>query len=101
VKRVVVAAVLASVVLAAILACPCAAMAVDAHGCCADDGTRIGPTACCRSDSGPAPVTPRATPAALPVVSLAPAAVSLAIVGPSSTPAFVSFPASPPRVLRI
>ena len=56
--------VLASLVLAAIFACPCAAMAADRHGCCADEGAMIGPSDCCRAAASPAQWTPRVGPAA-------------------------------------
>jgi hypothetical protein len=101
VQRVMVVLVLAGVVLAAVLVCPCAAMTGEAHGCCADDGPSIGPSACCRPE-GPAPTTPGAT-AAAPAASFAPVAVSVTARAASALPLLssVSFPASPPRVLRI
>ena len=101
VKHVTVALVLASVVLAAVLVCPCAAMAVEAHGCCADDGPSIRPSACCHPQVVRAPWTPAATGAA-PVVSFAPVTIFVTMfVSSAPLPSFVSFPASPPRVLRI
>jgi hypothetical protein len=64
VRSAIVSLVLASVVLAAIFACPCPAMAADRHGCCADESASIGPSDCCRASSSPAPWTPRVAPAA-------------------------------------
>jgi hypothetical protein len=97
-----VTAVLASLVLAAVLACPCPAMATGDHGCCADEGSRIGPSDCCRPavslgewTARPA-VSASASFALVFVVPLATAPTPL----PQATPA-VSLPASPPRVLRI
>ena len=94
--------VLASLVLAAIFACPCAAMAADRHGCCADEGPMIGPSDCCRAPATPATWTPRLAPAA-PVASFVAVAVSVPAVPPSPSPetSSVSLPASPPRILRI
>ena len=96
--------VLASLVLAAIFACPCAAMAVERHGCCGDDGARIGPSDCCRAAASPAQWTPRVAPDAA-VASLVAVAVPVraGLPSPSASPspACVSSSASPPRVLRI
>jgi hypothetical protein len=97
-----VSVVLASLVLAAIFACPCAAMAVDRHGCCADEDSMIGPSDCCRAAANPASWTPRVTPIAS-VSSFLPFVVSVLAVSPSALPttSAVAFPSSPPRVLRI
>jgi hypothetical protein len=94
--------VLASLLLAAIVTCPCAAMAADRHGCCADEGAMIGPADCCRAPATPAPWTPRLVPAA-PVASFVAVVVPVLAVPPSPSPeaSSVSLPASPPRILRI
>ena len=101
-RSAVVSVVLASFVLAALFACPCAAMAADRHGCCADEGSAIGPSDCCRAPATSAPWTPRAT-AAAPMVSFVAVAVSVLAVPPSPSPetSSVSLPVSPPRILRI
>ena len=94
--------VLASLVLAAVLACPCVAMAAAGHGCCADEGSRIGPSDCCGPATSSAPWTPRVVAS---VLAAPPAAV--AVAAPAGLPApprafsAVALPASPPRVLRI
>ena len=94
--------VLASVVLAAIFACPCPAMAADGHGCCADESGSIGPSDCCRASASPASWTPRIAPAA-PVVAFVPVSVSLPAAPLSASPmtSGVPFLLSPPPVLRI
>jgi hypothetical protein len=94
--------VLASLVLAAIFACPCPAMAAERHGCCADESASIGPSDCCRASSSPAPWTPRVA-AAVPLSSFVSVAVSVPAVplSPFLTTSGLSFPSSPPRILRI
>jgi hypothetical protein len=97
-----VSVVLASLVLAAIFACPCPAMKAERHGCCADESPSIRPADCCRVAASPAQWTPRVAPAA-PVLSFAPVAFSLPAIpsAPLPTMSSVSFPLPPPRVLRI
>jgi hypothetical protein len=93
--------VLASLVLGAALACPCPEMAAEGHGCCADAGSRIGPSDCCQPAPSPAQTSPRSAlfgPAASP---LAIVALAMEAPLPPRTVSALTFPASPPPVLRI
>ena len=97
-------ALVAALLLAAILVCPCPAMAADRHGCCADETTSIGPSSCCGSAAGSASSTPRVFGPAPFVVSLAGPVIAAPASPPStSAPAVTASPLSlsPPRVLRI
>ena len=97
-----VTAVLASLVLGAVLACPCPETTADAHACCAEDGPRIGPSDCCRPAPSPAQTSPRGAlfgPAASPLGIVVEHAMEVPL--PPRPVAALSFPASPPRVLRI
>jgi hypothetical protein len=94
--------VVASLVLGAVLACPCPEMAADGHGCCADAGSRIGASDCCRPGPSPAQTSPRSAlvgPAASPwAIVVEPA---MAVPLPPRTVSAMTLPASPPRILRI
>jgi hypothetical protein len=97
-----VTAVLASLMLAAVFACPCPAMTADRHGCCGDEGSRIAPSDCCRPAANAASWTPRS---AVPAPAASPLAIAveatLELPSPPRTISANSLPASPPRVLRI
>jgi hypothetical protein len=94
--------VLASLVLGAVLACPCPEMAGDGHGCCADTGARIAPSDCCRPAPSPAQTSPRS---ALFAPNASPSAIvvepTMVVPLPPRTVSAMTLPASPPRVLRI
>lgn len=94
--------VLASLVLGAALACPCPEKTADGHACCADEGSRIGPSDCCRPAPSPAQTSPRSAlfgPAASPLGIVVEHAIDVPL--PPRPVAALSLPASPPRILRI